>query len=99
MLTISLLGQLNVRLDDQAVDLKLRPVQLLFAYLVLKRDKTHRREQLAGILWPDYTEASARKNLRNTLYRLRRAVGEDYVAAERSSISFNTAAAYWLDVA
>jgi DNA-binding SARP family transcriptional activator len=90
---------LNVRLDDRAVDLRLRPVQLLLAYLLLNRDKTHRREQLAGILWPDYTETSARKNLRNTVYRLRQAVGEEYVAAERSTITFNAAAAYWLDVA
>ncbi len=99
MLHITLLGRYKVRLNDEPLVLSLRPVQNLLAYLLLNRDKSHRREQLAGILWPDYTEASARKNLRNTVYRLRRAVGESYLAADRSSVAFNTDATFWLDVA
>jgi len=99
MLHIALLGRYDVRLNDEPIELKLRPVQNLLAYLLLKRDKRHRREQLSGILWPDYTEASARKNLRNTVYRLRQAIGEEYLAADRSSVAFNKDADYWLDVA
>ena len=99
MLHIALLGRYDVRLNDEPLKLTSRPVQNLLAYLLLNRDKRHRREQLAGILWPDYTEASARKNLRNTLYRLRQVIGEGYLAADRSNVSFNTDAAFWLDVA
>ena len=99
MLHIALLGRYDIRLNEEPIELKLRPVQNLLAYLLLHRDKRHRREQLAGILWPDYTEASARKNLRNTVYRLRQAIGEEYLVADRSSVAFNTEAAFWLDAA
>ncbi len=99
MLHIALLGRYDIHLNEEPIELKLRPVQNLLAYLLLHRDKRHRREQLAGILWPDYTEASARKNLRNTLYRLRQAIGEGYLAADRSSVAFNVDTAFWLDVA
>jgi len=55
MLQIALLGRYDIRLNDKPLALTLRPVQNLLAYLLLNRDKRHRREQLAGILWPDYT--------------------------------------------
>lgn len=99
MLHFSLLGRYDVRLNDEPLVLSLRPVQLLLAYLLLNREKKLRREQLAGILWPDYTETSARKNLRNSVYRLRKAIGDDYLVADRGSVAFNTEAAFWLDVA
>ncbi len=98
MLTVALLGQLNVRLDGQPADLSLRPVQMLLAYLLLNQEVAHRRERLAGLLWPDYTEASARKNLRNTVYRLRKVIGHDYLLADRTTLAFNAASAFQLDV-
>ena len=99
MLRVSLLGRYEVQLDGRRVDLTLRPVQLLLAYLLLKRGKSQRRERLAGLLWPDYTEASARKNLRNTVYRLRKVIGDEYLAADRGCVTFDAAAPFWLDIA
>jgi predicted ATPase/DNA-binding SARP family transcriptional activator/Tfp pilus assembly protein PilF len=99
MLHVTLLGSFDVRLNEKPLALKLRPVQLLLAYLLLHKGIKLRREQLAGILWPDYTDASARKNLRNTIYRLRRLIGDNYLVADRSTVAFNTDEAYWLDVA
>lgn len=55
----------------------LRPAQSLLAYLLLNADKSIRREKLAGLLWPDSDEASARNNLRQALWRLRSVLGED----------------------
>ena len=43
-----------------------RPAQSLLAYLLLN-PVAHRRERLAGLLWPDSTEANARRNLRQAL--------------------------------
>ena len=99
MLRVALLGRYDVQLDDEPIELALRPVELLLAYLLLNRGKCHRREQLAGLLWPDYTDESARKNLRNTVYRLRKAIGNEYLATDRGSVAFNVAAPFWLDVA
>jgi predicted ATPase/DNA-binding SARP family transcriptional activator len=99
MLQVTLLGGFDVRLNEKPLVLKLRPVQLLLAYLLLHRGINLRREQLAGILWPGYTDASARKNLRNTIYRLRRLIGENYLVVDRSTVAFNTEEPYWLDIA
>ena len=99
MLHVTLLGSFELRLNEKPLALKLRPVQLLLAYLLLHRGIKLRREQLAGILWPDYTDASARKNLRTTIYRLRQLIGETYLVGDRNTVAFDPVEAVWLDVA
>src|SRR5512133_1808252 len=63
----------------------------------------HRREKLAGMLWPDSLEETARNNLRHALWRIRKALpakaGVEYLLTDDLSISFNVSAKYWLDVA
>ncbi len=71
MLKIQLLGRFAVSVDGRPVDLHLRAAQSLLAYLALSAGRAHRREQLAGLLWPDADESSAKGNLRHTLWRLR----------------------------
>ncbi len=48
----------------------------LLAYLTLAPDAPHRRDALAGLLWPDVPNADALRNLRVTLSRLRDAIGD-----------------------
>ncbi len=67
MLEVRLLGQFDVRLDGRHIDLPTRPAQALLAYLILHVGTRKRREQLAGLLWPDSDEANARNNLRQAL--------------------------------
>ena len=74
MLEIQLLGRFEISLDAQRVDLPSRPAQVLFAFLALNPGVAHRRERLAGLLWPDSNEANARRNLRQTLWVIRRAL-------------------------
>jgi DNA-binding SARP family transcriptional activator len=71
MLNMKLLGQFSVRVNDELVNLPSRPAQSLFAYLVLNAGKCVRREKLAGVFWPDTSEANARAQLRHALWRLR----------------------------
>ncbi len=98
MLKIQLLGRFAVSVDGRPVDLHLRAAQSLLAYLALSAGRAHRREQLAGLLWPDADEASAKGNLRHTLWRLRKALGEqDGLLADDLTIAFDAAADYWLD--
>jgi DNA-binding SARP family transcriptional activator len=59
----------------------------------------HRREKLAGLLWPDASENNARSNLRHTLWRLRKAIGAEYLISDKISISFNKDSEFWLDAA
>ncbi len=99
MLEVSLFGEFEVKQNGSPVELASRPAQLLLAYLVLNADTPHRRDRLAGLLWPDSDESNAHNNLRQALWRLRKAIGEDYVLADRTSVGWNPKAEYQSDVA
>src|SRR5512144_204686 len=104
MLQIRLLGQFDVRLDGKRVVIPSRAAQSLLAYFALTAGTAHRREKLAGILWPDTSDENARKNLRHELWRIRKAISapksdrNEYLIAEDLTITFNPNADYWLDV-
>src|SRR5688500_11688842 len=77
---------------------------LLFYYLLLNRQVPHTREQIAAVFWGDSTSPVARKNLRNTLWRLNqsfRSIGaslEDLITVQEDCIAFTSKNAYWLDI-
>ena len=74
MLQIRLLGQFDIRLDGKRVTIPSRAGQSLFAYLALTAGTAHRREKLAGTFWPDTSDESARKYLRQELWRIRKSL-------------------------
>jgi WD40 repeat protein/class 3 adenylate cyclase len=104
MLQIRLLGQFDVRLDGKRVLIPARAAQSLFAYLALTTGTAHRREKLAGTFWPDTSDEHARKNLRQELWRIRKAISaqqsnaQDYLLADEFTLAFNHTIEYWLDV-
>jgi DNA-binding SARP family transcriptional activator/pimeloyl-ACP methyl ester carboxylesterase len=99
MLQVTLLGKFETRLDGKPVALSSQPAQVLLAYLLLNAGVTLRREQLAGLLWPDSLDSSARKNLRNTLWLIRKTIGDQYLLADKTTLTFAPTTAYELDVA
>ena len=79
-------------------------VRALLAYLAVEPERLHRREYLAGLLWPDVPQESALKNLRQSLYRLRQTLDHTVEGATdrilritQQTIGFD-AAAVWVDV-
>jgi WD40 repeat protein/DNA-binding SARP family transcriptional activator len=104
MLQVRLLGQFDIRLDGKRVTIPSRAGQSLLAYLMLTVGTAHRREKLAGILWPDTTDENARKNLRQELWRIRKAIStgqpaeKEYLLADEITLTFNRDSEYWLDV-
>jgi WD40 repeat protein/DNA-binding SARP family transcriptional activator len=104
MLQIRLLGQFDIRMDGKRVTIPSRAGQSLLAYLLLTAGTPHRREKLAGMFWPDTTDENARKNLRQELWRIRKALSAqqrvegDYLLADEYTLAFNREAEYWLDV-
>ncbi len=105
MLEVRLLGKFDIKKAEKSVTISSRPAQTLFAYLILSAGIAHRREKLAGILWPDSTEESARDYLRHGLWRIRKAIeaapargkAAPYILANDISISFNAESPYSLD--
>jgi DNA-binding SARP family transcriptional activator/predicted ATPase len=72
VLKLSLLGPFSASYQDKPIqNFKTIKVQALFIYLVMERDRTHRRESLMELLWPETPLESAQVNLRQTVYRLR----------------------------
>jgi WD40 repeat protein/DNA-binding SARP family transcriptional activator len=99
VLEARLLGQFDVRLDGKPAVISSRAAQSLLAYLLLYAGTAHRREKLAGLLWPDTSDDNARRNLRQELWRLRKAIGPDYFRADDIAVSLVARDDLWLDTA
>ncbi len=104
MLELRLLGQFSIILNEQAIEIPSRPAQALLAYLVLNAGTPQSRERLAGLFWPDASEANARSSLRHALWRLRKdfsqpGTPEDlYLVADRYSITFAPQVECFIDI-
>jgi DNA-binding SARP family transcriptional activator len=76
-LSLSMPGPFQVTLNERPImDFKSNKVRLLLAYLAVEADRPHRREVLAGLLWPDWPDRDALSNLRYALSNLRRVIGD-----------------------
>lgn len=99
MLEVRLLGQFDVRLDGAPVEIPSRSAQTLLAYLALNAGVSHRREKLAGMFWPEASDAQARNNLRYTLWQIRKGLSrgdarpEMYLTADKITVTL----AVWCD--
>ncbi len=80
MLELSLLGPLHLRRGGEVLNLPIRKTQALLLLLTL--DGAMGRAQLCLMLWPELPEASARRNLRRELARLREIGAADAVLAD-----------------
>jgi predicted ATPase/DNA-binding SARP family transcriptional activator/predicted negative regulator of RcsB-dependent stress response len=72
-------------------------------YLAVETEQPHRRETLAGLLWPDWPESSARASLRRALANLRQVIRDHqatppFLHISRQTIQFNPASDAWVDV-
>src|SRR5215216_5059289 len=103
MLEVRLLGTFEVKDQKKTISISSRPAQSLFAYLILNAGTSHRREKLAGLLWPDSLEETARDNLRHALWRIRKVVesasSTRFLHADELTIKFEGSSDYWLDAA
>jgi DNA-binding SARP family transcriptional activator len=103
-LAISLLGPFQVTLDGEPVTrFKSDKVRALLAYLAVECGRPHRRETLAGLLWPEWPDREALNNLRYTLSSLRQTIDDQqavspFLLITRDTLQFNTVSNHWLDV-
>ncbi len=73
---VSLLGRFGVETEAGKLSFPTRKTESLLAYLILHPEGIE-RGRLASIFWPDTEDARARRNLRSTLWRLKRTIGAD----------------------
>jgi predicted ATPase/DNA-binding SARP family transcriptional activator len=102
-LSVFLLGPFRAAIDGQPVTgFRSDKVRALMAYLAVELDRPHRRESLAGLLWPDYPERSARAHLRVALTNLRQVIGDHqarppFLLISRQTIQFHQGSDAWVD--
>lgn len=79
-------------------------VQGLLIYLALTHQRSHARDTLAALFWPEVPDTVAKKNLRQSLYQLRQVLGdvtprgEPFLLVTRSTVQFNSTSDHALDV-
>ena len=101
ILSIRLLGNFGLYYEEQPLStINTARLQALLAYLVLYRDTPVSRQHVAFLFWPDSSEAQARTNLRNLLYKLRSALpsADQFLSIDQYTIQWQTSAPFTLDV-
>ena len=101
MLTIRTLGRAEVTLDGKSVNdpewRSRKIVQELF-FLLLAHPEGLTKEAIGAILWPDSSPTQLKLRFKNTIYRLRRALGQDVILLDENLYGFNRALDYEFDV-
>jgi predicted ATPase/DNA-binding SARP family transcriptional activator/tetratricopeptide (TPR) repeat protein len=103
--SVIMFGGLDVRRDGEPIaQFAYDKVAALLAYLVLEPPIPQSRDRLAELLWPEQLNHEARHSLRQALFQLRQALGEDGAAtplllATRTTIQRNPEAIASTDVA
>ena len=101
-LSIQAFGQAAVSVDGRLLtssDWQTQAVRELFFYL-LSTGTPLSRDQIGGALWSDKYESSKQvtRRIKNELYRLRRAMGQETILYKNSQYAFNQLIDYRYDV-
>lgn len=104
-LSLYTLGRFDIRIDDsQGTRLTSAKARALLIYLAVEGERSHRRESLAELLWPESPGRDSRNNLRYTLYELRKGIQDQdaappFLLIDRDTVQFNPESSTWLDYA
>lgn len=83
-LKFQLFGNPKIYLADQQIFFSFSKINALLYYLAVNQSIS--RDEIAGLLWPNKSEQSARKNLRNTIYQANKVLGDDYIVSPNKSV-------------
>lgn len=83
---LALLGRFELTGPDGPVALPNKKLAALLAYLAYTAPEPQSRGKLANLLWGSHFDTQAQQNLRQALYRLRRALGEDALIGDGDEV-------------
>src|SRR5688572_23650849 len=106
-LAVTMLGGFRIRCGEEqrTSNLRTRPVDEVFAYLLLHRGHTFQRASLSATFWPDApSSVAARQSLRSAVQAIRELVEprpEDkgrWLVTTPATVRLNPATDWWVDV-
>lgn len=88
-LTVQLLGEPIVKFNGEKIYFPYKKAEGLFYYVCVNKHVS--REDAINIFWADNDEQAARKNLRDAIYKIKKAICDDiFLSNSKSVIEFNT---------
>lgn len=82
LLEFKLFGHPTMKKNGEKISFSFAKVNAFLYYLLVNKVTT--RDEIAGLLWPDKTENSAKKNLRNAIYQVNKVIGEDFIYSKNN---------------
>lgn len=104
VLRLNLLGSAWIGQNDIIVKgIESDKTRALLIYVVVESNRAHSRQALAALFWPDTDERTALQNLRQAIYNVRQAIGDQsagqpHLLPTRQSIQFNLFSPHEVDV-
>lgn len=90
MLRVTMLQTPRVELDGREIVFPFRRADALFYYMLVRRSAT--RQELIALLWESCDDTTGLKNLRNTVYTLKKALGGEFLLApNKTTLQVNPA--------
>ena len=99
-LFIRSLGKMQVRISNHTItnsEWQTQAAKNLF-FMLLAHPEGMTKDEICVIFWPDASPEEAKFRFKNTVYRLRRAVGKDCILLEQDFYRFNNKMDYEYDV-
>ncbi|UCC61798.1 MAG: protein kinase, partial [Anaerolineae bacterium] len=96
-LALHLLGPPRIERDGEPVQISRRKAVALLAYLAIT-GRSHSRDALATLLWPEADQSQARAGLRRALAALKKVLGEGWLDVDRETVGLNPDPEVCLDV-
>ena len=96
-LVLHLFGTPRIELDHQPLAIQRRKGAALLAYLAVTQ-RPHHRDALATLLFPEYDQTGARKNLRRILSSLHGELNHAWLQIDRVTVALPPIAELWADV-
>lgn len=100
VLYIQALGRMQVKLNDHQItssEWQTTAARDLF-FMLLAHPEGMTKEEISLLFWPDASNDEARFRFKNTIYRLRRAVGKNTILLDQEIYRFNNRLDYEYDV-
>lgn len=75
---LQLYGKPGLKIDGHSVEISLKKSEALLYYIAYEKRVT--RDEVVGVIWNEVEQQMAKKNLRNSLYRLKKDLGIELFA-------------------